>query len=333
MDAPANPNLAVVIPAFKADFLARTLESLLRQTDQRFSIYVCDDASAEDIKSITQSVLGARPHTYKRFENNLGSASIAKQWDRCVALTREPWIWLFSDDDLMDAGCVEAFYRFLDTEGDVTDVLRFDGWIIDENDKISQLFPHNFDKESWLEFAYGCLIGWRSSFMQQLVFRRSALEEAGGFLDLPLGLASDDAAIIAVGRRRSLRRVPGARVYWRHSRKNIMPDVSLKVRKKKLRAVCLFLQWLRSQLQLPREHLFEGDETAFIHAMDRCLVRAIISQGSLPALANWSLLLHTRRQVGEGSRFSLVKRIAVVGLNDALSKLGKAARALVRSST
>jgi glycosyltransferase involved in cell wall biosynthesis len=324
-----NYELAVIIPAFKSDFLARTLGSLIQQTDQRFNIYVCDDASPADIQSITRSVLGERPHTYRRFENNLGGTSIARHWDRCVALAREPWIWLFSDDDLMDPGCVEAFYRFLETEGDVTNLLRFDGWIVDEHDKIIESFPLNFDGESWLEFAYGRLMGWRRSFMQQLVFRRCALAEAGGFLDLPLGWSTDDAAIITMGRQRPLRRIPGARVYWRSSRKNIMPDQSLKVRKRKLRAICLFLQWLRSQLQPPREHLFEGDDTAFLRAMDRCLVEAILNQGSLPALANWSLLLHTRGRICERSRFSLVKYIAVTGLNDSMSNLGSAARALV----
>jgi len=330
MDILGKQKLAVIIPAFKPDFLARTLESLLQQTDQRFSIYVCDDASPADVQSITRSVLGTRPHTYKRFENNMGGASIAKHWDRCVALVREPWIWLFSDDDLMDERCVEAFYRFLEREGEITDLLRFDGRLVDEHGEITGLFAVHLDQESWLEFAYGRLMGWRRSFMQQLVFRRDAFEKAGGFLDLPLGWGTDDAAVIAMGQQRTIRRIPGAHVYWRSSRRNITPDRSLKVRKNKLRAICLFLRWLQSQLQAPREHLFEGDDTAFLRAMDRCLVEAILNQGSLPALANWSLLLHTRGQVG-GSRFSLLKCIAIAGLNDSMSNLGRAARTLVRA--
>lgn len=324
--------LAVVIPAFKTDFLAQTLESLLRQTDQRFNIYICDDASPADIESITRSVLGTRPHTYKRFEKNVGSTALAKHWNRCVALAHEPWIWLFSDDDLIDPGCVEAFYRFLETEGETTDIFRFDGWIVDQNDNIIELFPHNLDKESWLEFTYGCLMGWRNSFMQQLVFRRSALEEAGGFLDLPLGFATDHATIIAIGRRRSVRRVPGACVYWRHSLENIMLDVSFKARKKKLRAVCLFLQWLRNQLQEPREHLFPNDDAAFLRAMNYCLVKAVLNQGSLSALANWRLLLQTRVQVCEGSRYSLVRYVTLAGLTHAMAAIGRAARWLSRRS-
>jgi glycosyltransferase involved in cell wall biosynthesis len=328
----ASQELAVVIPAFKSDFLARTLEALVQQTDQRFNLYVCDDASPADIESITRSTLGERPYTYKRFENNLGGVSLAKHWDRCVALVREPWVWLFSDDDLMDAGCVEAFHRFLETKGEVTDLLRFDAWIIDEYDKVTGLHTLNFDRESWLEFAYGRLMGWRRSFMQQLVFRRSALEEAGGFLDLPLGWGTDDAAIIAMGRRSAIRRIPDVRIYWRCSEKNITPGRSFKVKKNKLRAICLFLQWFRNQLETPREHLFEDDETAFLHAMDRCLVEQIAIDGSLAALANWRLLLHTRVHVCDGHRSSLVKYIAVAGLSDSMSSLGRIAKVLVKRS-
>jgi glycosyltransferase involved in cell wall biosynthesis len=333
MDTATKYNLAVIIPAFKPDFLAKTLESLIRQTDQQFSIYICDDASPADIESITRSVLGARPYTYKRFQNNLGRTALTKHWNRCVALADEPWIWLFGDDDLMDPGCVEAFNRFLETEGETTDLLRFDGWIVDEHDRVIEAFPVNLDNESWLEFAYGCLMGWRNSFIQQLVFRRSALQEAGGFLDLPLGFAADHAAIIAIGRPRRLRRVPGAGVYWRRSRKNIMSDRSFEVRKIKLRAICVFLQWLRTQLQKPREHLFAGDDAAFLRAMNHCLVTGILSEGFLSSLANWTLLLHTRGQVCERSRLSLLRSIAIAGLSDGVSGLGRAAQAVRRSPT
>lgn len=332
MDISPGHKLGVVIPAFKPDFLARTLESLSQQTDQRFNIYVCDDASPADVQTITQSVLGPRRFTYKRFENNLGHISIARHWNRCIALGREPWIWLFSDDDIMDPGCVEAFYRFVEAEEEVTNVLRFDGWIVDEHEKVTELFPVNFDRERGLDFAYGRLMGWRRSFLQQLIFRRSALEKTGGFLDLPLGWSADDAAIIAMAQDEPIRRISGPRVYWRKSRKNIAPNISFKVRKKKLRAVCLFLQWLRGQLEQPREHLFESDDTAFIRAMNSCLEMAILNQGLLPALANWNLLLHTRRQVCDGSRVSLVRSIAIAGVNDTISKFGEVARVLVRGS-
>jgi hypothetical protein len=328
MDILSQPKLAVVIPAYKADFLAKALACLVRQTDQRFNIYVCDDTSPADIQGIARASLGTRPYIYKRFEKNLGGVSLPKHWDRCVAETAEPWIWLFSDDDLMDDNCVAAFHKFLATEAESADMVRFDGWMVDEHDKITEPLACDPDQETWLEFAYGYLVNWRRSYMQRFIFRRSAYDRAGGFLELPMCWATDDAAVIAFGQHKPIRRIPGARVCWRKSGQNITPDHSLKNRSAKFRAICLFLQWLHGQLQTPREHLFLDDAAAFERAMDRCLLRQIEDQGSLPALVNWSLLTSIRRKVGGGSGFGLLKWIAVAGVRDSIWALGRLAKTL-----
>jgi glycosyltransferase involved in cell wall biosynthesis len=315
--------LAIIIPVFKPDFLAKALSCLSQQTDPRFNIYIGDDASPADIQSIAKSTLKGRSYIYRRFENNLGGKSLPQQWNRCVDLSNEPWVWLFGDDDTMDENCVEAFYKLLEKEKPAADILRFDSWIINESDKVIGLHTLHPDEESWLEFAYGHLMGWRRSFMQQLIFRRSAFEATGGFVDFPLAWSTDDAAVIAMGRKNKIRRIPNARVYWRSSGKNITPDKSLQKRKIKLRAVCLFLEWLEKQLQAPREHMFENDDAAFASAMDKFLVEQIMIEGARPALANWSLLKRTRHQICRGSQFSLLKYIIVAGANDFISFLGK----------
>ena len=326
MIEPLNHDLAIVVPAFKPDFLGRTLESIRDQTDQQFHLYVCDDASPADIKSIADSVLGSRSYSFKRFDRNLGGTSIAKHWDRCLDLVKEPWVWFFSDDDVMHPLCVEAFHELV-TSGSDADVARFDGWIIDEADKVIEPFPTNFDKESWLEFAYGCLMNWRRAFLQQIIFRTSSLRRTG-FLDLPMGWTADYAAIISAARERPVRRIAHGCVYWRRSNKNAAPDVSLRARKKKLRATCLFLGWLKGALKGPREHLFGGDDRAFVQAMDRHLVEGIMTQGFVAAISNLKLLLRTRAKVCEASRVALAKYVAVTGLRDTISGLVNVVRAV-----
>ena len=328
--SPSTPHrLAVIIPAYKPDFLAQSLKCLARQTDQRFSLYVFDDASPADIQGIARSALGTRQFIFKRFENNLGGVSLPRHWDRCVAATQEPWIWLFSDDDLMDDNCVAAFHKFLDTAEASADILRFDGWLVDADDKI--IGPHTFesDRETWLEYAYGHLMGWRRLFMQQLVFRRSAFERMGGFLDLPLATASDDAALIALARQKPVRQIPGGKAFWRYSDKNITPDRSLKKRKEKFRATILFVWWLDKQLQTPREHLFAGDQAAFQRAADRFLVEQLLTHGALSALANWNLLARTRSEICHASPPALLKYIAVAAVNDMISALATTAKMLL----
>lgn len=41
----------------------------------------------------------------------MGSKSLTKQWERSIDLSTEEWIWLFSDDDIVDADCVDNFYK------------------------------------------------------------------------------------------------------------------------------------------------------------------------------------------------------------------------------
>ena len=105
--------LAIVIPAFKAKFLAETLSSIASQTSQDFKLYICDDCSREPIEDIVKSFEGRLSFAYNRFDNNLGGVSLVRQWERCIALTSEEWIWLFSDDDIMETNCVEEFYNSL----------------------------------------------------------------------------------------------------------------------------------------------------------------------------------------------------------------------------
>lgn len=324
--------LGIVIPAFKKDFLAHALESLVRQSDQRFNIYLCDDASPDDIEGISRTVLRKREYVYTRFETNLGARSIVGQWNRCITFAQEPWIWVFSDDDVMDPHCVEKFYAFLRHEGETADIVRFDGWIIDERENIVGLLPQNIDRESWLEFTYGRLMGWRRAFMQQLVFRRCAFEKAGGFLDLPLGWHTDDAAVITMARRRPIRRIGDARVYWRSSRKNISTDRSGSLRKKKLQAVCLFLGWLRAQLDTPRERLCDADEAVFKRAMNHFLVEQILVEGALSAISNWKLVSRIRRDVCEQSRLTLLKYIAIAAAIEGASYVGGRVRRVMPGS-
>ena len=49
---------------------------------------------------------------YHKFENNLGSSSLTKQWERCVDLaSNEEWIMILGDDDYLDSNVVASFYN------------------------------------------------------------------------------------------------------------------------------------------------------------------------------------------------------------------------------
>ena len=50
---------------------------------------------------------------YHRFSENMGGKDLVAHWERCIQLSAEPFIWLFSDDDLMPADGVERVMEVL----------------------------------------------------------------------------------------------------------------------------------------------------------------------------------------------------------------------------
>ena len=44
--------LAIIIPAYKACFFREVLDSIVRQSNRDFTVYIGDDASPDDLESI-----------------------------------------------------------------------------------------------------------------------------------------------------------------------------------------------------------------------------------------------------------------------------------------
>ena len=118
--------LAIVIPYYKHTFFEKTLQSLSKQTDKRFKVYIGDDASPENPTALLEKYQGQFNFVYHRFETNLGGTSLAKQWERCIGLSNnEEWIMVLGDDDILGHTVVESFYKNQEIFYQKTNVIRF----------------------------------------------------------------------------------------------------------------------------------------------------------------------------------------------------------------
>ena len=96
-------NLAIVIPAYKSTFLAAALDSIAAQTSLDFTLYIGDDCSPNHLGAIVDRYRDRINLVYHRFDTNLGGKDLVAQWERCIDMSQgEEWIWLFSDDDVME---------------------------------------------------------------------------------------------------------------------------------------------------------------------------------------------------------------------------------------
>ena len=176
-------SLAVIIPAYKSEFLDKTLDSLYRQTDKNFTVYIGDDASPYPIWNTVSRWTGRLKIIYRRFEDNLGGTSLTAHWNRCLDMTAdEEFFCMFSDDDIMEENCVAAFRKALKKYPN-HDVYHFDISIIRSDgslDRECNSFPAEIAADEFFARLYMKEIDAR---MPEFIFRTDNFRKCGGFVE------------------------------------------------------------------------------------------------------------------------------------------------------
>lgn len=240
--------LAIVIPAFKATYLDAALNSIALQTRKQFNVYIGDDASPEDLQSISMRWEKYLPIVYHRFEFNLGMTDLVAHWHRSIALSKEPWIWLFSDDDLMDAECCDAIFQEIERAHPNVEIFHFNVRII--NNLGNLIFePPDFPATLSIEdFAIKRFSGELSSFAPDYVFSRDAFLRSSGFQSFPRAWCSDDATWIKIAGENGIKTLVGPKISWRASDLNISTNHKLDGLDK-LTASLHYIKWLNNYFE------------------------------------------------------------------------------------
>jgi glycosyltransferase involved in cell wall biosynthesis len=214
--------LAIIIPAYKEEFLESALESLSLQTNKNFTLYIGDDNSPYELFPIVSKFTSEIDIVYKKFDENIGGVDLIKQWERCIDLiNEESYVWLFSDDDLMDANCVDAFYNELITSEIKFDVYRFNTEIINSVGEVIFKNAHFSNPELSYNFLTKKLNREIESFVTEYIFSTKIYEETGRFVSFPLAWASDDATWTKFSFKKGICTIADGKVYWRMSDSNI----------------------------------------------------------------------------------------------------------------
>ena len=278
-------DLAIVIPAYKARFFKEVLDSIAQQDNPNFAVYVGDDASPDDLMSIVALFQEKMDIHYVRFQENMGSHNLVAHWERCIRLSHEPLIWLFSDDDLMPSDAVDRVLKAAEQYGHDYFFSRFPLSVIDEHGKITFSNPlFASDKVSGYEFLLDKLSGKISSAACEYVFSRQVWQQSGGFVQFPLAWCSDDATWASFADEASgIISLPGKPVCWRNAEGTNISN-SCKYDRQKLEATGLFLQWIAS-------HYSDKMKDSSLHrALEKYL--RIILKISVRRNYQWNDLIH-----------------------------------------
>ncbi len=245
--------LAIVIPAYKRIFFNQTLESLARQTCKNFIVYIGDDASPENLQTLTDSYKSKMALVYNRFESNLGKSDLVAHWKRCVDLVQnEEWIWFFSDDDVASPDCVEGFFETLKFYKGRTledKVFRFTLNITDKDLNLIHKYitPKIFSVEYFLENYF--ISHTFTNRAVEFVFSKYLYNKIGGFVNFPLAWGSDLATFLKLGHENGFVTIHKGEVYWRSSSKNISSNNDYNIAKLKQTAYNQRYLWIFGFLQ------------------------------------------------------------------------------------
>jgi glycosyltransferase involved in cell wall biosynthesis len=237
-------DLAIVIPAYKNKYFAQALNSLAMQTNKDFTLYIGDDCSPDDLKETVDQFMDTLDIVYKRFDYNIGAAKLVEQWRRCIDLTQgEEWLWLFSDDDLVDTTCVEAFYNAVEENKGKLDVYRFNTCVINDKGEITNVMPIGPTEESSAQMAYHLLMGDRGNSMPDHIYSREVYNKSKGYVYTAYASGADWAMSILFSKDKGIYTISGPKMYWRLSGINIS-SAAKERRAAMLEGHVQFIEWL-----------------------------------------------------------------------------------------
>lgn len=147
-----TPDWTIALPTFNgAAHLAATLQSVMRQTDARFELIVCDDASTDTTLELVRNHCGNRavihPNTTGR------PLGLAANWNRCMSLAHGQWLTILHQDDLLTPDFL-AIHRQIAFLHPHLGLITGPAGMIDENGK--QIHLAEVNEFQWPETDFIC---------------------------------------------------------------------------------------------------------------------------------------------------------------------------------
>jgi hypothetical protein len=213
--------IAIVIPYYKLTFFEETLDSLANQTDKRFKVYIGDDNSKDSPLSLLSNYESRIDYDYFKFEENLGSISLVKQWDRCIAkIHDERWIMLLCDDDYISPNHIEEFYKNIQEVEELNiKVIRYASCVDEDESNIQEVFTHP-KIENATDFFFRRIKNKTRSSLSEYIFKNDTYKKHG-FYNYPLAWHSDDRAWLEFSDFRKILTINTSCVVFRLSAENI----------------------------------------------------------------------------------------------------------------
>lgn len=188
-----NIKVSITVPAYKAQYLAECIDSILAQTYKNFELIIVNDASPQDIDSIVSKYDDSRIRYYKN-KVGFGAEHVVGNWNKCLEYTTGDYIICMGDDDKLLPNCLEEYVKLINLFPDL-DIYHGMTEIINENSDITSIQQ---PRPLW-ESVYS-MLWWRwrgrSQYIGDWLFKTDPLRDKGGFFFTKFAWGADDASAV-----------------------------------------------------------------------------------------------------------------------------------------
>lgn len=175
----ASARVSVCIPTHnRAEYLARSMRSVLDQTFGDFELIISDNASTDKTTQTVRSFGDRRI----RYEPSAANAGSRENWNRCVALAETPYIAILHDDDWYEPAFLEQAVGFLD-QNPGTGFVYSGAYLVDKDGRRTGCLRLSPSNRLWRHpaLAFRFLKRNHDVVFSSVLARREAYRQAGRF--------------------------------------------------------------------------------------------------------------------------------------------------------
>lgn len=193
---------SITIPAFKQKYLHEAIESCLAQTFKGFELIIVDDASPEDLKSVVERFQDSRIRYYRN-EKNCGALHVVDNWNISLGYATGDYVICMGDDDCLLPNCLEEYSKLIEKYPDL-DIYHGMTEIIDENGNVTNMQEARPEREGMYSMISGRLRNSRLQYIGDWLFKRTALEQLNGYVNMPMAWGSDDLTAYTIAKNKGV---------------------------------------------------------------------------------------------------------------------------------
>lgn len=238
-----------LLPAYKAEFLCESIESILAQTYKDFELLIVDDCSPYQLEKVVEPFLSDERVFYYRNDKNIGGKDLVAQWNHCLKYAKGDYVILASDDDIYHLNYLHEINNLVQRYPQ-TKVFGCRKRIINEFGQLVDVDGCLNEYMTTTELAYRLYGNTFYSSIPNYAFHRETLIALGGFVSFPVAWYSDDATLLAMARKGGIAFSSKLLFSFRFSGINLSTVRNRLLYEKKLVATKEFYQWNLIQFDL-----------------------------------------------------------------------------------